>query len=187
MKKRHTPEQISDVLRRMEETMAAGRPATKAARDCGVGLATYYVWRRDYGGMTVDQLRRVKELEAERKRLRKQIQDVSADNTILRAVLSERLSNPTEKRWAVQHARQVLGVSERRACTALALPRSSHRYRRSSRNQAGPLLDAMRRLCEKHPRYGYRRIAALLRAEGWSVGDIQVYRLRRREDEGKSR
>lgn len=181
MRKRHAPEQICEVLRQVEVAMDAGKTATAASRDCGIGLATYYAWRRDYGGMTPEQIRRVTELEAENKRLRKRSEDLSVDNAILRRVLSEQLVSSEQKRDAVQYARETLGVSERRACAALALARSSHRYQQAPRKETGPLIDAIRRLREGHPRYGYRRIAVLLRAEGWSVSDIQVYRLCRRE------
>jgi transposase InsO family protein len=66
------------------------------------------------------------------------------------------------------------------------VPRSSHRYEGASKKETAALVDAMRRLRDSHPRYGYRRIAALLREEGWSVSDIQVYRLGRREGRGSA-
>ncbi len=187
MRKRHGPEEICEVLRRVETAMAAGQTVTEASRGCGIGVATYYVWRRDFGGMTPEQIRRVTGLDAENKRLRKQVADVSIDNAILRHVLSEQLVGSEQKRDAVQYAREVLGVSERRACAALALPRSSLRYQQSPRKERAPLVEAIRRQRQKHPRYGYRRIAALLRAEGWSVSDIQVYRLCRRKEGTTSR
>jgi transposase-like protein len=170
----------------MEAALAAGKTVTEASGDCGVGLATYYVWRRDYGGMTPHQLKRVMQLEAEQQRLRKRIEDLSVDSEILRKVLSEQLGSPAARRRAVQLARHLLGVSERRACAALAVPRSSHRYEGASKKETAALVDAMRRLRDSHPRYGYRRIAALLREEGWSVSDIQVYRLGRREGRGSA-
>ncbi len=181
MRKRHAPEHIVEVLRQVKAAMAAGKTVTQASRDCGIGLATYYIWRRDYSGMTSEQIRRVTELEAQKRRLQKQNADLCIDNAILRRVLSEQLVSTEQKRDAVQYAREMLGVSERRACAALALARSSHRYQHTPRRETGPLVEAIRRLRESHPQYGYRRIAALLRAEGRSVSDIQVYRLWRRK------
>ena len=180
MTKRHASSQIHEVLRRMEAALAAGKTVGEASRECGVGLATYYVWRRKYGGMEPDQLERFVRLESENKRLKKRIADLRVDNAIVRTVLSERLADSAQKREAVQRVQQILGVSERRACAALALPRSSHRYKQLRRTDTGPLIEAMQRLQAEYPRYGYRRIAALLRAEGWSVSDIQIYRLSRR-------
>ena len=181
MRRRHAWERINDVLRCMEADLAAGKTVTEASRGRGISLATYYAWRRDYGGMTSEQLRQFVELKKENKRLERQVADLSVDKAILLKVLSEQLVGPSERRHAVEWAQQTLGVSERRACAALALPRSSYRYQGSSRQEKGPLVAALRRLRAEHPRYGYRRIAALLRAEGWSVSDIQIYRLSRRE------
>jgi putative transposase len=181
MKKRHTSEQIHEVLRRIEAALAAGETVIEASRKCGVGLATYYVWRRKYGGMDPDQLARFMKLEGESKRLKKRLEDMRIDNTIILTALSEQIKDPAQKREAVRHVCQTLGVSERRACAALALCRSSHRYRQSRPRDTKPLVEAMLRVRARHPQHGYRRIAALLRAEGWSVSDIQIYRLERRE------
>jgi putative transposase len=186
MTKRHNPEQISDVLRRMEAALATGKPVTEASQDCGISLATYYLWRRDYGGMKPDQVERVMRLTEENKRLHRQNADLRIDKAILQVVLSERLMGPAQKRHAVRCVQQALGVSERRACAALALSRSSHRYRHSTRKPPEPLVAALRHLREKYPQYGYRRLAALLRAEGWSVSDISIYRLLRRKDDSAS-
>jgi transposase InsO family protein len=74
-----------------------------------------------------------------------------------------------------------LGVSERRACRALGVPRSSQRYVATEREREEELLLRIVALAREHPRYGYRRIAALLRREGWSVNRKRVHRLWRRE------
>ena len=72
-------------------------------------------------------------------------------------------------------------VSQRRACQVVGQPRSTQRYvaRRPERDR--PLLRRMRQLAGRHPRYGYRRVAAMLREEGWSVNRKRVYRLWRAE------
>jgi putative transposase len=74
-----------------------------------------------------------------------------------------------------------LGVSERRACRALGQPRSTQRYVGSERERDEALLLRIRELAREHPRYGYRRIGALLVREGWSVNRKRVHRLWRRE------
>lgn len=176
------PEQISDILTRMAKAVASGQSATEASRDCGISPATYYQWRRKYGGMTLEQLKDYLNKVTRVEELKKQIVDLSLDNAILRAVLSGLLVSSEQRRHAVQSAQRALGVSERRACAALSLPRSSHRYRPSRSKEAGPLLEALQRVRRKCPQYGYRRLAALLRAEGWQVSDIQVYRLSRRSE-----
>jgi transposase InsO family protein len=74
-----------------------------------------------------------------------------------------------------------LEVSERRACKVLSQPRGTQRYQPRRVDQDKLLVAAMRRLSPTHPRYGYRRITALLRAEGWCVHCKRVYRLWRQE------
>jgi len=72
-------------------------------------------------------------------------------------------------------------VSERRACRALGVPRSSQRYVGNEREREEELLLRIRTLARENPRYGYRRIKALLVREGWSVNLKRVHRLWRRE------
>jgi putative transposase len=81
----------------------------------------------------------------------------------------------------VSHVQKQLAVSERRACGVIDQPRSSHRYRTRMREGDGELVKQMLELVKKHPRYGYRRIWALLRAEGFKINRKRVYRLWRRE------
>ncbi len=71
--------------------------------------------------------------------------------------------------------------SQRRVCQSLGQPRGTQRYRPCRVDQDKALVGAMQRLSRRHPRYGYRRITALLRAEGWSVNRKRVYRLWRQE------
>ena len=71
-------------------------------------------------------------------------------------------------------------ASERRACQVLNQPRSTQRYVAQERDYERPLMDRMLSLARRHPRYGYRRIAALLRREGFRVNRKRVYRLWRK-------
>jgi putative transposase len=77
--------------------------------------------------------------------------------------------------------RRSLGVSERRACRVLGQPRQTQRYRPRIKQQERRLVERMLMLVRAHPRYGYRRIWALLRRQGWRVNRKRVYRLWRRE------
>lgn len=72
-------------------------------------------------------------------------------------------------------------MSERRACRVIGQPRSAQRYRPKPRDDEKPLLKRMLQLVRTHPRYGYRRIHVLLRADGWPVNRKRIYRLWRRE------
>lgn len=70
-KKRFTPEQIITHLRQVEVLVSQGNTTGEACRQIGVVKQTYYRWRKEYGGMEVDQLRRLKNLEQENGRLKR--------------------------------------------------------------------------------------------------------------------
>jgi transposase InsO family protein len=81
----------------------------------------------------------------------------------------------------VQHVRAKYPVTERRACRVLGQSRTSQRYQPIIRDDEGPLTAAVIRLAGQYGRYGYRRVTALLRAEGWHVNHKRVERIWRRE------
>mgnify|MGYP001819969915 FL=1 len=88
---------------------------------------------------------------------------------------------PARQREAVRFAQRTLGVSQRRACRALAVSRSTMRYRPKLGEFTRRLLARMLQLVAKYPRYGYKRICKLLRREGWRVNRKRVHRLWKRE------
>ncbi len=83
MAKRAKPEEIIAKLREVEVRLSRGETTSQAVRAIGVTEQTYYRWRREYGGMGVDQARRLKELEKENLRLRKAVSDLTLDKLIL--------------------------------------------------------------------------------------------------------
>jgi len=83
MAKRAKPEEIIAKLREVEVRLSRGETTGQAVRSIGVTEQTYYRWRREYGGMGVDQARRLKELEKENLRLRKAVSDLTLDKLIL--------------------------------------------------------------------------------------------------------
>jgi transposase-like protein len=78
------PEQIINRLREAEVLISQGATIGEASRKIGVTEQTYYRWRREYGGMGVEQARRLKELEKENTRLKRLVADLSLDNAILK-------------------------------------------------------------------------------------------------------
>jgi transposase-like protein len=83
-KKRHTAEQIITKLREADVMQSKGQSIAEACRQLGVTETTYYKWRKEYGGLQVDQAKRFKQLEQENSRLRKLVADLSMDNAILK-------------------------------------------------------------------------------------------------------
>jgi transposase-like protein len=82
-RKRHGADEIVSKLRQVDVLMAQGRPVADAVRAIGVTEVTYYRWRNEYGGLKGDQVKRLKELEAENTRLRRAIADLTLDKLIL--------------------------------------------------------------------------------------------------------
>lgn len=83
MAKRAKPEEIIAKLREVEVRLSRGETAGHAVRAIGVTEQTYYRWRKEYGGMGVDQARRLKDLEKENQRLRQAVSDLTLDKQIL--------------------------------------------------------------------------------------------------------
>jgi len=82
-RKRQRAEAIVAKLRQVDVLLAQGRPVAEAVRSIGVTEVTYYRWRQEYGGLKGDQVKRLKELEAENTRLRRAISDLTLDKMIL--------------------------------------------------------------------------------------------------------
>ena len=89
--------------------------------------------------------------------------------------------SPSRRRAAVSRVCGRLGVSERRACQVLGHSRTTHRYRPLEHSHEAVLTEAVVRLAGQFGRYGYRRVTALLRQEGWRVNHKRVERIWRRE------
>jgi len=85
-RKRFSPEQIITMLREAEVLLNQATPVAEVCRELGVSEQTYYRWRKEYGGMRIDQAKRLKELEQENTRLKKLVADLSLDNAILKEV-----------------------------------------------------------------------------------------------------
>ncbi len=82
-RKRHTPEEIVAKLRQVDVLVSQGQTVDAAARSIGVTQTTYHRWRNEFGGLKLDQVKRLKELEAENARLRRAVADLTLDKVIL--------------------------------------------------------------------------------------------------------
>lgn len=86
MKKRYTEEQITFALRQHE----AGKPVAEISRELGVSDVTFYKWKQRFGGMGVSEVRQLKQLEDENRRLKRLVADLSLDKTMLQDVISKK-------------------------------------------------------------------------------------------------
>ncbi len=85
-KKRYSPEQIIAKLREAEVELAKGQNTGTVCRKLAISEQTYYRWRREYGGLRMDQAKRLKQLERENQRLKKVVADQALDMAILKEV-----------------------------------------------------------------------------------------------------
>lgn len=82
-RKRHKPEEIVAKLRQVDVMVSQGQHVADAIRSIGVTEVTYYRWRQEFGGLKLDQVKRLKEVEAENARLRRAVADLTLDKLIL--------------------------------------------------------------------------------------------------------
>ncbi len=82
------PEQIINRLRTAEVELSQGKTVVQVCKKIGITEQTYYRWRKEYGGMRTEQVKRLKDLEKENARLKRLVADLSLDNEILKEVAS---------------------------------------------------------------------------------------------------
>ena len=87
-KKRDAPEEVVAKLRQVEVLVGQGKRVAEAIRTIGVTEPTYYRWRAEYGGLKLDQVRRLKLLEQENNRLRRAVSDLTIEKLILKEAAS---------------------------------------------------------------------------------------------------
>jgi putative transposase len=84
--RKHTAEQIIAILRQIEVALGNGKTTPQACREAGITVQTYYRWRKEYGGLKLDQARRLKDLERENSRLKRVVAELSLEKQILKDV-----------------------------------------------------------------------------------------------------
>ena len=84
--KRFKPEQVVNLLRQIEVEIANGKTTPQACRDAQITAQTYYRWRKEFGGLKLDQAKRLKELERENSRLKRLVAELSLEKQVLRDV-----------------------------------------------------------------------------------------------------
>jgi len=87
-RKTYTPEQIVAKLRQIEVLVSQGKGVPQACKEAGISDVSYYRWRKEYGGLQVDQAKRLKELERENARLKRVVADLSLEKAMLKELAS---------------------------------------------------------------------------------------------------
>ena len=84
--KKYKPEQVVNLLRRIEVEVSNSKKTPQACREVGIHTQTYYRWRKEFGGLKLDQAKRLKELEKENSRLKRLVAELSLEKQVLRDV-----------------------------------------------------------------------------------------------------
>ncbi|PWB43133.1 MAG: IS3 family transposase [Rhodocyclales bacterium] len=175
-KSKYTEEQIAFALKQAE----VGTPVEEVCRKMGISDATFYNWRKKYGGLGPSELKRLRQLEEENGKLKRLVADLNLDKAMLQDVLSRKLLKPSRKRELVSDLMKRYGASLRQACAVVQMSRSVCLYRSRARD-ATALTMRIKEITATRVHYGYRRVHVMLRREGWKDNHKRVYRLYRAE------
>ncbi len=189
MKKIYTDEQIVSFVREAEKTEVT---IAEFCRQKGFNEGTFYKWKRRFGSMQVAEVKRLRELEAENARLKRILADRMIEIDRGAGATCKKVVTVERKREAVVFLK-TKQVSERRSCQLILLARSTCGYR-IKREPDEAFENQVKELAFAHPRYGYRRVHALLKRRGqklnrkrvvrvWQKFDLQVPRSRESEKE----
>ena len=126
-RKHHKPEEIVGKLRQVEVLVGEGKPVAEAIRAIGVTEPTYHRWRAEHGGLRLDQVRRLKQLEQENGRLRRAIPDLTLEKLILKEAASGNYRAPrvVALPWAMSRRSWVSRNVLPAGCWTSTAPRSA--------------------------------------------------------------
>ena len=181
-KKRHKPEEIVAKLRQVDVMVSQGQSVADAVRAIGVTEVTYYRWRSgvrraQIGSGQAPEGSGGGECPAPPRGSRSDPGQADPERGRLGKLLS-----PARRRACIEHVRSKLKLSERRVCRVLGQHRSTQRRIPQGRDDEARLTADIIDLARQYGRYGYRKIAELLRSTaGWVVNDKRVERIWRRE------
>ncbi|WP_139133343.1 IS3 family transposase [Pandoraea sp. ISTKB] len=191
-KSRYNDEQIVRILREADRDTVP-----EVAKRNGVSEASIYAWRKRFGEMVSDDVKRLKTLEAENARLKKMVAERDLEIEVMREIGCKKVVSAQvrceQARFAMER-----GLSQRRACALMQVSRSSLSYTLKMPCKNTPVIEAMRTLSGQFPRFGSRRIRVLLGREGivvgrdrcaslWAQAGLQVPKKRRRRRVAGSR
>lgn len=162
-KSRYTEEQITFALKQAE----LSTPVAEVCRKLGISDATFYTWRKRFGGLSPSELKHLRQLEEENTLLKKLVTDFSLDKAMLQDVLSKNITLTRLREWILDLQTRY-GASQRQVCGALNASRSSVRYRAVARD-SGALCLRIREIAETRVHYGYRGGTSCLGARAGAI------------------
>ncbi|MDN7638789.1 IS3 family transposase [Burkholderia cepacia] len=171
-----TEEQIAFALKQAE----LGTKVEEICRKLGISEATFYNWKKKFGGLGPSELRRLRQLEEENTKLKRLVADLSLDKAMLQDVLGKKALKPARRRMLIDELRDRYRTSLTKTCALFGMSRSLYRYQSVARDSSA-LLMRIKEITATRVHYGYRRVHVVLRREGWQDNCKRVYRLYRAE------
>ena len=142
------------MLRQIEVAVANGKSTPQACKEAGIHTQTYYRWRKEYGGLKLEQAKRMKELEKENTRLKRLGGGAVARETSVEGRGGGKLLSPERRRCAVERAEREYGMSERHACRLLGNGEERNDTKPMWRADEDRLTAAVVTLASEYGRYG---------------------------------
>ncbi|TQF67866.1 IS3 family transposase [Pseudoalteromonas luteoviolacea] len=174
-KSKFTETQIVGMIKEAE----SGVPVPEICRKHGVGQSTFYKWRSKYGGMEASDVKRLKELEDENRKLKDMFATLSLKHSMLEEIIFKKAVKTSRRRAWVAHLRARFEVSVAFACDVAGLSRSVYYYK-CNRPSDDDVIDALLALVERHPGWGMPKLFKRLRHQGkvWNKKRVErVYNL----------
>ncbi|UNP27595.1 IS3 family transposase [Lysobacter gummosus] len=168
-KSKFTESQIVTTLKQVE----GGRQVKDVCHELGISEATYYVWKSKYGGMEAADVQRLRDLEAEHNKLKRMYAELAMENHALKDVIAKKPLASGHKRPLAAWLMEYHGWSERRACTAIGLSRST--VRRPDRDEQ--VIALLAELAERFPERGFDKLFQLIRRRGQPWNHKLVWRV----------
>ena len=177
MSRRRTAQEVARILREADRDLAKGLTVSDICRKVGIAETTYYRWRQQYAPDQVDARSAVSRAGNRGRPSQEAGGRVTPGQPDAPGHRKKKVVSPDQQRAAADYLSDRYKVSQRRICRVMGRSRSVLRYRPSRRPDEVPLTREIKRLARRHPRYGYRRIHALLVRGGWTVNIKRVRRL----------
>ncbi|EIW9269114.1 IS3 family transposase [Klebsiella pneumoniae] len=171
-KTRYTEEQIAFALKQAE----TGRTVKDVCREAGISEASYYNWKAKYGGMEASDIKKMKGLEDENRRLKQMLADLSLECRALKDVIEKKALKSVIKRKLVSYLTAQFAMNLRQACRTLSLSRTVYFYQPDTRRDE-PVIHALTELAERYPRDGFKKLFQLLRRQGNTRYHKRVHRI----------
>jgi putative transposase len=176
MKKRWNADEVARLLRDVDRDLAKGLTVSDGCRKIGIAETTSYRWRQRHEPAVVDADRRRRELESEVERLKRLVAELKLEKQMLQDI-AKKMVTAAQQHAAADYLGERYGASQRRICGVMGRSRSTLRYRREPKPDEPALTREIKRLARRHPRFGYRRIHAMLIRRGWTINLKRVRRL----------